>query len=190
MVGADADPPTAHGRCWVTVEQLGMWPLDHGCCSFIPRVENKKRFLQMPLRKAIFTCFFRSYRDLCKYIYHTIEYNSLKKNASVFPALCPNTQHLLVIRQKYLHQNQPSFSQIHRTLLRTPPAPRFPTRNSTLQPSPCQGRPLLTPLKNRTHNVIVIIMFIMLIMFIMFIIVLLLSLLKHKCRTNICGIRC
>ena len=52
--------------------------------------------------------------------------------------------------------NQPSFSQIHRTLLRTPPAPRFPTRNSTLQPSPRQGRPLLTPLKNRTHNVIVI----------------------------------
>ena len=41
MVGADADPPTAHGRCWVTVEQLGMWPLDHGCCSFIPRVEIK-----------------------------------------------------------------------------------------------------------------------------------------------------
>ena len=107
MVGADADPPTAHGRCWVTAEQLGMWPLDHGCCSFIPRVENKKRFLQMPLRKAIFTCFFRSYRDLCKYIYLTIEYNSLrKKTASVFPTLCPNTQHLLVIRQKYLHQNQ------------------------------------------------------------------------------------
>ena len=50
--------------------------------------------------------FFRSYRDLCKYIYLTIEYNSLKKNASVFPALCPNTQHLLVIRQKCLHKNQ------------------------------------------------------------------------------------
>ena len=107
--------------------------------------------------------FFRSYRDLCKYIYLTIEYNSLKKNASVFPALCPNTQHLLVIRQKYLHQNQvvcepTKFQSNTPTLLRTPPAPRFPTRNSTLQPSPRQGRPLLTPLKNRTHNVNVIIM--------------------------------
>ena len=39
---------------------------------------------------------------------------------------------------------------------RPPSPPRFPTRNSTLQPSPRQGRPLLTPLKNRTHNVIVI----------------------------------
>ena len=44
MVGADADPPTAHGRCWVTAEQLGMWPLDHGCCSFIPRRKIKTFF--------------------------------------------------------------------------------------------------------------------------------------------------
>ena len=116
--------------------------------------------------------FFRSYRDLCKYIYLTIEYNSLrKKTASVFPTLCPNTQHLLVIRQKYLHQNQvvcepTKFQSNTPTLLRTPlrlysprppSPPRFPTRNSTLQPSPRQGRPLLTPLKNRTHlNVIII----------------------------------
>ena len=29
---ADADPPTAHGRCWVTAaEQNGMWTLEH--CS-------------------------------------------------------------------------------------------------------------------------------------------------------------
>ena len=34
MVGADADPPTAHGRCWVTAEQLGMWPLDAAAVSY------------------------------------------------------------------------------------------------------------------------------------------------------------
>ena len=153
--------------------------------------------LSQSFRKAIFTCFFPFISRFVQiYLsYHRIQQLEKKKLPlffqlsvqilNIYLSLDRNTY--IKIRQ---YVNQPSFSQIHRTLLQTPPAPRFPTRNSTLQPSPRQGRRLLTPLKNRTHNVIVIIMFIMLIMFILFIIVLLLSLLKHKCKTNICGIRC